>query len=261
MHKATEERMRDTMYIGIANVINGTETPVGDGKTGAERCVIVLEDGSQRAAILKKGTLGQIKAECFCALLLRALGLTVPDPYIVFLSSEEIAFASADLTYPNLKKHLSVDLLPDGPAKEAAINCILELVAKFKSTPLALSIDEAIDNRDRNLGNILWDGESEAWIDHAYCLGEGALEGMEDINKLACMMQQLGIEERISRSAIGQSFVISGILSEVILNEVSSALSEHINVEDSVKFISNRLPTLQRRILDRFPKNDLLAGL
>ena len=44
------------MYIGIANVINGTETPVGDGKTGAERCVIVLEDGSQRAAILKKGT-------------------------------------------------------------------------------------------------------------------------------------------------------------------------------------------------------------
>jgi len=55
-----------------AALLPGSETPAGDGSTGALRCTLVLPDASRRAAILKRGALGEVAAEVFSAVLLRA---------------------------------------------------------------------------------------------------------------------------------------------------------------------------------------------
>lgn len=157
-----------------ANLVRGSETPAGDGLSGAVRCVIALPDGTHRAAVLKRLPLAGVEAEIFCALLLRGWGLAVPEPFIVHEGLGQVAFASADDGYPSLKQRIGAQGIAPGPAQEALLRIAYELVSKFKSTPLALTADEAIDNRDRNIGNVLWDGSRETWIDHELAVGLGS---------------------------------------------------------------------------------------
>lgn len=70
---------RGEVQIELATVVRGSETPVGQGATGALRCVLTVPGGTKRAGILKRGSAGEVAAEAFSALLLRAWGLTVPD--------------------------------------------------------------------------------------------------------------------------------------------------------------------------------------
>lgn len=169
--------------IRTAQVLPGTEIPAGDGLTGALRCTLILPDGTQRAAILKRAPLGEVAAEAFAALLLRAWGLPVPEPFIVD-EPEAPAFASADAGYPNLKQRLGLPHMPDCERRQRAELVGCRIATTLPTSALAAAADEAIDNRDRNLGNILWDGASEDWIDHAYALGQRA---MADVNKLCAM--------------------------------------------------------------------------
>ena len=246
--------MREHLKLGVATVVNGSESPAGDGITGAQRCVIRLTDGTMRSAVLKRGTPGQITAECFCGVLLRAWNLDVPDPYLV-LNGGTIAFAGADVAYPSLKQRLGVGTLPSGPAQEAAIRLACELIAGFPSTPLALAIDEAIENRDRNLGNILWDGDMVTWIDHAFALGEG--EHLEDANKLAQMVQLVGPHDATLRSAVGQALT----LSVGAVNEALEALENRVDAKAAAIVLSERLRSLPTRIMARFPAPiDLLSS-
>lgn len=243
------------MELKIASVISGSETPVGDGQTGAMRCVIVLPDGSRKAAILKRGPVGEIAAEAFAALALSAWGLPVPEPFLVNETCGP-SFASADVGYPNLKRRLALDSLPDGPAKEAAVHIAVQLAMQLPTTPLAAVADEAIDNRDRNLGNILWDGETEAWIDHALALGEYPAD-YPDRNKLCDMAQMIGDHDRVSRAAIGQALAISS----APLLATRDAMPVSLQHKDYASYVAARLTNLAVRLLDRFPKPaDLLTN-
>lgn len=237
-------------------LVPGSETPVGDGITGALRCVLILPDGSKRAAVLKRGSNGQMVAEAFCALLLREWGLPVPEPFLVD-EPAGIAFASADTAYPNLKQHLGLDALPAGPAREAAICIACELACSLPSAPLAAACDEAIDNRDRNLGNILWDGQDEAWIDHALALGEGI--DRPDYNKLCGMAIGTSQTDRISRGAVTQALLLDRA-APVIMDGIVAA--SPLRATGSAVFVASRVSTLGRRLLARFPEpHDLLAGV
>jgi hypothetical protein len=108
--------------IRTAQVLPGTEIPAGDGLTGALRCTLILPDGTQRAAILKRAPLGEVAAEAFAALLLRAWGLPVPEPFIVD-EPEAPAFASADAGYPNLKQRLGLPHRHDAAHLGAGRGC------------------------------------------------------------------------------------------------------------------------------------------
>lgn len=243
------------MQLQIATLIPGTESPAGDGITGAMRCVIVLPDGSRRAAVIKRGPVGQVAAEAFSALVLAAWGLPVPEPFLINEAAGP-AFASADVGYPNLKKRLSLDTLPDGPAKDAALRIAVQLAVQLPTTPLAVVADEAIDNRDRNLGNILWDGQSEAWIDHALALGEHPAN-YADRNKLCDMAQMVGEHERVKQAAVGQALVIN----QAALVSTSDAMPANLRDKDYAAYVAARLTNLAARVLDRFPKPaDLLAN-
>lgn len=243
------------MQLQTATVIAGSETYAGDGLTGAMRCIIVLPDGTRRAAILKRGPVGEIAAEAFSALVLSAWGLPVPEPFLV----SEItgpSFASSDVGYPNLKKRLALDSLPDGPAKDAARLIAVQLAVRLPTTPLAAVADEAIDNRDRNLGNILWDGQTEAWIDHALALGEHPAN-YPDRNKLCDMAQMVGEHDRVGRAAVGQALAIGS----APLISASDAMPIGLQHKDYSAYVAVRLSDLAVRLLNRFPKPaDLLTN-
>lgn len=244
------------MNIKIAKILGGTETPTGDGITGAQRCVLLLEDGSKKAAVVKRGPIGQIAAEVFSALLLRQWGLAVPDPFLID-ESGELAFASADIGYPNLKQSLALDGLPEGPARNAAIQVAMMIACGLPSVSLATACDEAIDNRDRNLGNILWDGTTEAWIDHAFALGEG--HNFKDENKLCLMAIATGDGERLQRAAIAQTLLLERDQPKA----VESALScTPIPPKNLASYVADRLTSLGNRLVARFPHpTDLISGL
>ena len=244
------------MQIKIAKILSGTETPAGDGITGAQRCILVLEDGSKKAAVVKRGPIGHIAAEAFSALLLRQWGLTVPEPFLVD-EPGQLSFASADDGYPNLKQSLGLDGLPDGPAKNSAIEVAMAIACGLPSTSLATACDEAIDNRDRNLGNILWDGTTEAWIDHAMALGEGS--SLKDDNKLCLMAIESGEQERLQRAAIAQALLLDRDQPQFVESQLSSSPIATYNL---ASYVADRLTSIGNRLVARFPSStDLLSGL
>jgi len=243
------------MQIETAAILAGSETPVGDGTTGALRCVLLLSNQSKRSAILKRGPIGEIAAETFSAFLLRAWGLSVPEPFIID-ENGTLAFASADVSYPNLKQPLGLEGLPLGPAREAAIQVAAALACSLPTAPLATACDEAIDNRDRNLGNILWDGNTEVWIDHAFALGQGT--HLVDQNKLCMMAIHAGIEEQIQRGAIAQALLLSRELPQKAEIALSST---PLASKDLAAFVAARLSSIGNRLISRFPHPvDLLSG-
>lgn len=242
------------MRLEVADLVRGSETPAGDGVTGAMRCVLTLPNATKRAAVLKVGSIGETTAESFCALLLKAWGLDVPDPFLVRLASG-FGFASVDAGYPSLKQRVGLsDSVPCGPARTAAEQLACALVAGFKETPLALCADEAIGNRDRNLGNILWDGRRVSWIDHAICLEEG--DAYPDRNLLALMASLSGNGDSISRSAVGQALA----LSRDAIYEAANATVSILGHGDPAAYVAERINTLSTRIIARFPSPaDLLS--
>lgn len=236
------------MAIARVTIVRGTEAPVGEGDNCPVRCLVRHHDGGLQVAIVKRLPLVGVAAEAFCALLLRGWGLTVPEPAIADLGPE-IAFASLDIAYPNLKHRLGwSEELPDA-AKGALVQWAGRVVASFSDTPKALSVDEAIDNRDRNLGNILWDGENVAWIDHERVLG---LSTLPDRNKLADLLQISGLDySGVQAAAIGIALSLGQ-------SAVSDAEAEcrSLPVSDFATFLATRLRPLANRVLQRFPQPD-----
>lgn len=244
------------MRIQTAELLAGSETPAGDGLSGALRCVLRLPDRTQRGAILKRGPFEEVAAEVFAALLLRAWSLPVPDAFLV-ADASALSFGSADLGYPNLKQTLGLEAVPPEPAKDAALGVAMRLATSLPTAPLAAACDEAIENRDRNLGNVLWDGQSEAWIDHALAFGRG--HGYPDQNKLCSMVAGKPDQDRFIRAAIAQALLLDRALPgevECILASTPAGTVRH------AAFVAARLASLGNRLIARFPTaTDLLSNL
>lgn len=243
------------MELPVVEVISGTETPVGSGVTGAQRCLVRFPDGTMRAAILKRMEIRAIAAECFCSMLLRRWGLNVPEPAIV--GNPPTAFACIDVSYPNLLQRMgwSINLPPE--VRSVLEHAAARLVTSFSQTPLALAADEAIKNLDRNLGNILWNGNEVAWIDHERALGVSN-EPMLDTNKLANLALMSGEHDRISAAAVTASFTLSASA----VDDAERICAAYTDTTGFSELVSDRLKRLANAVLDRFPRpNDLLEGI
>lgn len=235
------------MEVRWAELVKGTERPMGIGVSGAKRCTIRVS-GKLMGAILKAGPKAEVAAEAFCAVLLRAWGLNVPDSYLVNVDGQ-LHFASADAAYPNLSQRIGLDLIPEGtPEYEAVVRLACDLICNLPSAPLAAVADEAIDNRDRNFGNVLWDGATEAWIDHAMALGNAATT-MEDANKLCMMATHSGNHDSFSQSAVAAWMLIDRNQPLV----AGAAIKAIADLDEPVKDICSRLTLMGNRILARFP--------
>lgn len=251
------------MTLKCASLVPGTESPIGDGYTGAMRCIIQLSDQTQQAAVLKRIPFPSVLAEAFSALLLRAWGLNVPEPFLIKDSTQNLSFASADATYPSLKQRLGIHQLPDGPIKDQLTKVACDLVASLPQTPLAMMADEAIDNRDRNLGNILWDGAQETWIDHELALG--LAHQHKDLNKLALMIANSNNVEALKASSIANWMTTDRSKTDIALDSVKvaalSLAADPTTLQvDFANIVAQRLASLGHRLLCRFPTpNDLFS--
>lgn len=246
------------MVLHTVVLVSGSETPVGEGINRPSRCLVRFTDQSTRVAILKKLTPEGVAAEAFCALLLRGWGLSVPEPAIVNgvngVNGVSIAFGSIDAGYPNLKQKIGwSDSLPPH-AKQLLVIQGARLVAGFAETPRALVADEAIENRDRNFGNILWDGQNVAWIDHERALG---LAPDADANKLANFAIWSGSHNSIQQSAVA----ISLALSPQAITDSATACNGICNTTGFAAQVSSRLTSLAGRVLNRFPQPQSLFNL
>ncbi len=240
------------MGIEVVSIIEGTDSPVGDGMSAPIRALVRFDDQSTRRAIVKLLPAPALAAELFCAALLRGWGLDVPEVAIV--RGDPMRFASLDTGYPSLKQRIG--LANDMPVtvKNALALYGAKLVASFKETPRALVADEAIANRDRNLGNLLWDGSDATWIDHERALGVCELP---DQNLLASMSVAVGEAERVRQAAVAIAMTLGP-------QAVEEALSECADVSESAGFadqVKGKLTILASMVLRRFPQpNDLLSG-
>ncbi|GGA01384.1 hypothetical protein [Dyella caseinilytica] len=178
----------------------------------------------------------------------------MPDPYLV-VDAENVAFGSADATYPNLSQRLGIaGLETSSPEYEAAVRLAMRVASQFSSAPLVAAADEAIDNRDRNLGNILWDGTNEAWIDHAFALGNGAQ--LDDVNKLCEMAVYSGLSEEMRSSSTTQWMLMDRNKPDMVKEELDTV----IDTSTQARFVADRLNQLGMRLLARFPSpQDLLS--
>lgn len=165
-----------------------------------------------------------------------------------------MAFASADRGYPNLKQRCAIDALPAGAVRQAAEYAAKRLVSGFATTPLAIAADEAIDNRDRNMGNILWDGNEVAWIDHALSLGQRP--DYPDVNKLCMMVIQCNQHERVAPAAVGRALA----LDRTLATPAGAALPLALSGGSLAAYVAPRMAMLASRVLARFPQPaDLLS--
>ena len=240
------------MSLPVVAVVSGTETPIGEGKTKPIRCLVRFEDKSIKAAVVKHLSPQGVAAEAFAALLLRGWGLNVPEPAIV--TQPVLAFASLDTGYPNLKQRLGWSESFPPQVKAVLETSGVRLVAGFLDTPRALAADEAIDNRDRNLGNILWDGSNAAWIDHERALGVVA---DADVNKLVLMVLAAGDHKGVEAAAVAIALSLGP---QVVADaDADCAL---LDVSGFAQKVTSRLGPLATKVLQRFPQpNDLFAPL
>lgn len=237
-----------------ATVVPGTEQDAPAGTTGARICVLDVPGESLTRAVLKRDTFASVVTEAFCSLLLDSWGLPVPRPFIVD-EGDGVAFASADVGYPDLSRRLGVDtLLPESAAWNAAVEHAARLACSLPSFALAATVDEAIGNRDRNLGNILWNGTAEAWIDHAFSIGNGG--HLPDVNKLCQMALAAGDGDSLRQSVVPQW---------TALDRAAPGNAAHgiLGIADftvSAQWVTDRLNHLGMLLLARFPApRDLLS--
>lgn len=131
---------------------------------------------------------------------------------------------------------------------EAIVLDAARVIAALLDTPLALAIDEAIENRDRNIGNVLWDGAQATWIDHERSLG--LAPNMADRNMLAEISIVGGSVITIQRAAVEAAMQLTHqVLPVLCATGVCSGVYE---TESHSNFVTDRLADLAMRVLKTF---------
>ena len=223
---------------------------IGEGINEPCRAVVRI-DGADIAVILKELSLPAVAAECFAALLLREWGLNVPEPVLVDMNGV-LAFGSAELIYPSLHQKFQYELIPD-ELKHQVLAHMANIIRQWKQTPLAIAVDEVIGNKDRNIGNILWDGGEPYFIDHERCFN---LVNLADMNKLA-ELSKLG---NVDVNSILQAAVTAAQTLTLGVMQVAETATAHLDTGVYSDYIKSRMPHLVMMVLNRFPQpQDLLS--
>lgn len=136
------------------------------------KAVVQTELGEEEIVYCKDIPPREIFIECAIALIGRDLGISIPEPYLIFTTPEvypehqapSLLFGSKSIEYPNLFRRLS--LLAQEHLLPALEECDrLHGVALF---------DEWTANPDRHFGNILFGGNHHFYfIDHEFCVPIG----------------------------------------------------------------------------------------
>ncbi len=240
------------MTIRTGQLIPGTLKKAADGINNAHVCSVMLEGEIVRAYV-KPIPWPKAIVECFCALLLQRWGLDVPEPILVEINGAAW-FGSLDAAYPSLYRRFFLHE-EDSPWHQQRLQAALVAAMSLPDTPLAMACDEAIANHDRNLGNILWDGQHTVWIDHenAIQLPRSPDHNVNKLAKMACEALNDFIDIQQAAMEAARQLKASGA-------DIDLAAAEVDNADGCATITKYRLKNLVDRVLDRFPKPDDLFG-
>ncbi|WP_375592204.1 hypothetical protein [Chitiniphilus eburneus] len=240
------------MTLARATLVPNTSQPVGEGLSGAVRALVRLDDGQPVIAICKRLPRKVVFAECFAALLLRGWGISVPQPVLV-ADGQELLFGSLDVGYPNLRQKLGLAVELPPAQQQVLLGIAAALIASWPQTPTVIAADEAIQNIDRHVAQILWDGsDTPWWVDHDRCLG---LVTEPDSNKLAALLTKFQLHSDVQRKAMAQALSLA--------DNAAQEAAEYCDQEadEFLSFVKRRLPQTANLVLRRFPQpNDLLSN-
>ncbi|MEM5314291.1 hypothetical protein [Paraburkholderia sp. JHI869] len=179
-------------------LIPATLRPVGQGLSGAKRGQVKIS-GISHKCVVKPESIGGVVAECFAAAVGIHLGLPTLKPVIVrYPGKSEMWFGARDLQHPSLLTAMNVN--DAAGVRRAAL--LLATWAQFGST---ISFDELIANPDRNLQNLLWDGQDFWLIDHARALGN-AVHEKNTLANVAMSLEPVAVDGA-KAAAIAQALV------------------------------------------------------
>jgi hypothetical protein len=140
--------------------------PAGNGKFGAQHVKIAFRGIRYEISAYAK-LLNDLEflIELMTALMGREMGLPIPEPVAAVSEREEVWFASVDVKFPDLSRHLTV--LNDQIQNTEQNIEVFRLLANWPAIQHAIGFDEWIANDDRNIGNVLFDGKDKFFlIDH-----------------------------------------------------------------------------------------------
>lgn len=237
-------------------------TPIGVGTTAPLKGFAWMSDATQESVVVKKVPVAALAAEVFCAALGRAAELPIPEPVIIKdQEADRFLFGSVYQAYPNLLQRFQFD---SSTISDEQLKLVGARVMQWTKICDVIGFDEWINNVDRNLQNILWDGYDEfVLIDHGQTLGT-APSGVPDENKLiklalhSLMPSSAAVDNlktRVLNAALEFEPGFANEAAEALYSApvfgASKACAGYLN------FVAHRLPILANLLIGRFPTNQM----
>lgn len=203
--------------------------------------------------------LRKIYVECICAVIGRELSLPIPKPILVKIPHESLpdfvpaqsfllGFASQDAEHPSFRRYFN----------ENSNEALESLVRFSKSLDIAI-FDEWIGNWDRNIGNILYDGNDEYFfIDHENAIDQNLKPNLpahknQILSQLAGSLSEF---EKFRANRTSQTDIIPAyseirfsLLSEKTLGSLYLSDDELLDV---IAFLEERLNCLSDLVTTRW---------
>ncbi len=121
------------------------------------------DDIEELVVFAKKLSDREMSIEIICATLGRKIGLSIPEPVILFDEDEKLFFGSVDAEYPSLAHYI----------KDTKDPSVERKLSTWNGLNNAAFFDEWIAMDDRSNGNLLFDGEEFILIDHESAIPSG----------------------------------------------------------------------------------------
>lgn len=184
-----------------------------------------------------------LSIELVCATVGRLLELPIPEPLLLIDESGKYYFASVDAAYPSFHQYI-VDHEDKG---------IKDRLAQWPLLKAAAFFDEWIAMDDRSNGNLLFNGETFALIDHESAISSQIQHDCYGIDYYSNQLLQVAIhnidyndELAVQKTANeANSWVVNKACVSVktLGNHVSDVLSESTKLE-LISFLAARIESL-----------------
>lgn len=234
--------------------------PVGTGLKGAVRGFADVQ-GTDVAVVAKKLPNEEILGEIYCSLLCRAVGLPAPEPLLLKdQATGAWMFGSVDLPHPNCSQFLNFD-----PASPHSHLMLGELLRSWPALPKVAAFDEWINNRDRNLQNMLWqDEDTFALIDHGKALNLDPHYPDQNL-MIECWLTLVAkgdevAQQRLKRDALQFASLFENVQARDCAAEIVAAAGPDLP-QAFATFVCDRLADIVNHIGLRFPNTQLRMHL
>lgn len=256
--------MSSDIKVGI--VLPG-HTIKADGIFGSFRGTVLCQNGSTVPAYIKCNSIKRITVELFASKLLEYIGLNTPTPYLVFCPTNVIpeesinvlqrdnaqglyinnqwgfyGFATEELPLPSFKQRI--------PNSTQLLQPFMELfIENCSSYVEVIGFDEWIANGDRNIGNILWDGQKNFYlIDHGLSMDENYFNQRGNILLTLVVITTNPSTQKIS-SMFRRALITVDNLDEKMIDTVAAKLKslQVTEISENVTLLSS---LLKRRLYD-----------